>query len=125
MVFYWFICEFVHFLCGTVGCFFVPGIVVKAYTLYPNTVTNLQTYEFMHVLASFYLGFCFLTFFSIFNIIVAFNVAYMLFIFYLSLFLQDLYDIFKVGYQSNTVRWTDTSVHVIFGLLNLYFIYTH
>lgn len=119
---YWFIIESIHFFLGLIGCVFLPDTVMEAYSLFPKVDPDEKAYEMMHVVAMYYLSFVALSVVSIGSFETAFSFAHALVFFYGGLFVYDVYDVMKIGYQTNTGRYGDTAVHVIFGLIALGFV---
>jgi hypothetical protein len=126
----WFIIETVHFILGSIGCIFKADTVIQSYSLKPNPISS-QAVEMVHVLAAFYVQNTVICGLSIRNEIFSHYTSLILFIFYYSCLLYDIYDILFImwnrgenGYPLNYpgYRWLDTFIHLIFGVIHtIYF----
>jgi len=117
---YWYVVETIHFFLGFIGCVFFPNVVINSYSLFPTLPTNEKTYEFIHVLAMFYLSFTVMCYGAIYNLVMTTNASLILSVFYGGLMVQDIIDILKIGYKSNPLRYMDTLIHLVFGFMNMY-----
>ncbi len=122
-MFAWFIVECVHFGLGSIGCLFKPTTVVESYCMNPRTPAAPQTLEMVSVLSAFYVMICFLSAIAIQNVEVSHWLSLGLAIFYLVCFIFDVKGIIQSAHYP-LYRWIDTSIHVIFGALNLAFFFS-
>jgi len=73
----------------------------------------------MRVLAAYYVGFIVLALASVISNEISYGFLSTLIVFYGSLTVYDNIDIATLGYASNSGRYLDTAVHVIFGTVAL------
>lgn len=117
---FWWCIELIHFLLGSWGFIFAKSTIIMSYSLFPKIKNNIKIFEIMRVTGIFYMNFAFLSFLNIFHPKLNIFSSILYSQFYAIFFAYDLIDFFTLGYSSNKSKYTDASLHLLFGLVHMY-----